>query len=302
MGIAVLLVFFSAFLPILIGTGASTAPYSAWTDGYFVNLAREIVGPWLSYWLMLASGLTNIGMFEAEMSSDSWQIAGMADRGILPTILGTRNKHDTPTFGIILSASGIIALCWMSFSEVVDMLNLLFCYGQAIEFFAFLYLRLYKPDMPRPFRIPIGFYGMCVMLAFPLAFIVVILYFSSRLALVLSGLLTLFGFILFYVLEWARSNGFCSFEDRYAGQKITPSVVNLQSYQQQSGGSISGTTPPRQFQTDSTNNTDDDSAYPTGLELGADTYDLSRHNGKSTGKNEETVSNVTGKNSTSDRR
>src|SRR5690348_13879472 len=88
MGIAVLLVFFSAFLPVLIGTGASSKPYSEWTDGYFITLGKEIVGPWLSYWMMLASALTNVGMFEAEMSSDSWQIAGMADRGILPSILG----------------------------------------------------------------------------------------------------------------------------------------------------------------------------------------------------------------------
>lgn len=166
---------------------------------------------------MLESALTNIGMFEAEMSSDSWQIAGMADRGILPAFLGARNQYDTPTLGILLSASGIVALCWMSFSEVVDMLNLLFCYGQAIEFFAFLYLRYAKPDMPRPFRIPIGFYGMCIVLAFPLAFIVVILYFSSMSALVSSVVLTMLGFVLYYMLEYARVNNWCAFVDRYAG-------------------------------------------------------------------------------------
>ena len=217
MGIAVLLVFLSAFLPILIGTGASAAPYTEWTDGYFVTLAKEIVGPWLSYWLMLASALTNIGMFEAEMSSDSWQIAGMADRGILPTFLGKRNNaHDTPTYGILLSALGVLGLCWMSFSDVVDMLNLLFCFGQAIEFVAFLHLRRVKPDMPRPFKIPVGFYGMCVMLSFPLLFIAVIMYFSSFISLVVSSGLALLGIILYYVLEAARERKWCKFEDRYA--------------------------------------------------------------------------------------
>lgn len=219
MGVAVLLVFFSAFLPVLIGTGASSTSYSEWTDGYFVTLSREIVGPWLSYWLMVASALTNVGMFEAEMSSDSWQIAGMADRGILPSMLGVRNQYDTPTIGIILSASGIVALCWMSFSEVVDMLNLLYCYGQAIEFFAFLYLRKMKPDMPRPFKIGVGFYGMCLMLSFPLAFIIVILYFSSMQSLVVSGLLAMLGVVLYYILEVARKKGWCDFEDRYGSNK-----------------------------------------------------------------------------------
>lgn len=217
MGIAVLLVFLSAFLPILIGTGASEAPYTEWTDGYFVTLAKEIVGPWLSYWLMLASALTNIGMFEAEMSSDSWQIAGMADRGILPAALGTRNNvYDTPTYGIVLSAVGVLALCWMSFADVVDMLNLLFCFGQAIEFVAFLHLRRVKPDMPRPFKIPVGFYGMCVMLSFPLLFIAVIMYFSSFTSLVVSSGLALLGIALYYLLEAARVRQWCKFEDRYA--------------------------------------------------------------------------------------
>lgn len=246
MGIAVLLVFFSAFIPILIGTGASTAPFSEWTDGYFISLSKEIVGPWLSYWLMLGSALTNIGMFEAEMSSDSWQIAGMADRGILPAFLGARNQYDTPTLGILLSASGIVALCWMSFSEVVDMLNLLFCYGQAIEFFAFLYLRYAKPDMPRPFRIPIGFYGMCVMLAFPLAFIVVILYFSSMSALVSSVVLTMLGFVLYYMLDYARVNNWCTFVDRYAGDdnnnppEATPTGSSRGTLTPNEAGSTSG--------------------------------------------------------------
>lgn len=216
MGYAVLLVFVSAFLPILIGTGASKVSYTQWTDGYFVSLAKEIAGPWLSYWLLLGSALTNIGMFEAEMSSDSWQIAGMADRGILPSFLGTRNQYDTPTYGIIMSAVGIACLCWMDFSDVIDMLNLLFCFGQAIEFFAFLHLRRVKPDMPRPYKINIGFHGMCIILSFPLMFILVIIYFSSFASLALSVSLTLFGVVLYYLLEIARSLNWCHFEDRYA--------------------------------------------------------------------------------------
>eukprot|EP01038_Epipyxis_sp_PR26KG_P008883 gene8883-11982_t len=214
MGIAVALVFLSLFVPILIGTGASSDSYSKWTDGYFVELAGVVVGPWLSYWLLFAAAITNIGMFEAEMSSDAWQIAGMADRGILPSFLGKRNQYDTPTYGIIISATGIICLGWMSFAEVIDVLNLLFCYGQAIEFCAFLHLRRVKPDMPRPYQVGIGFYGMCVVLSFPLAFIIVILYFSSLQSLVLSMISALSGIVVYYLLEYAKENKWCLFEDK----------------------------------------------------------------------------------------
>jgi hypothetical protein len=79
--IAIDMVFISLFLPILIGIGASNDPYTDWTDGFFVHLGSEIAGPWLGVWMMLAATVTNVGMFEAEMSSDAWQIAGMAEKG-----------------------------------------------------------------------------------------------------------------------------------------------------------------------------------------------------------------------------
>ena len=196
-----LLVFLSTFIPVLVGTGASPDPYTRWTDGYFVHLARTIVGPWLSYWMMIGGTLTTVGMFEAEMSSDAWLIAGMADRGILPSWLSRRNQYGTPTYGILLSCCGVVLLCWMRFAEVVQLLNLLFCMGQCIEFLAFLELRRSHPDMPRPYKIPLGFNSLCLMVAFPLLFIVIIVSFSSPRTLLLALFIAAMGAPLHRALE-----------------------------------------------------------------------------------------------------
>ena len=75
MGVAVMMVFISCFLPVLIGTGISSAPYTEWRDGYFIRLSFDCMGPWLGYWMMAAAAVTNIGMFEAEMSSDAWYVS-----------------------------------------------------------------------------------------------------------------------------------------------------------------------------------------------------------------------------------
>lgn len=198
--LAVLLVFLSTFIPVLIGTGASHDPYQEWTDGYFVHLSSEIVGPWLSYWMMIGGTLTTIGMFEAEMSSDAWLVAGMAERGILPAWLAERNAYGTPTWGILLSASGVILLCWMRFSEIVQLLNLLFCLGQVIEFMAFLELRRSQPDLARPYKIPLGFNAMCVVIAFPLLFIAIIISFSSARTLFLAFFVAMLGIPLHKLL------------------------------------------------------------------------------------------------------
>ena len=138
----------------------------------------------------------------------------MADRGILPKFLGERNVYGSPTYGVLLSASGVICLGWLSFSEVVDMLNLLFCFGQAIEFAAFLHLRRTQPDMPRPYRIGIGFIGMCLMLSFPLMFIFVIISFSSVSSLCVSGGLALCGVLMWYLLDFLKNRNVCTFENK----------------------------------------------------------------------------------------
>jgi hypothetical protein len=63
MAIAVSMVFFSAVLPILVGTGASTEPYTAWKDGYFITLGSTLAGPWLGVGLMLGAAIANIGSY-----------------------------------------------------------------------------------------------------------------------------------------------------------------------------------------------------------------------------------------------
>lgn len=67
---------------------------------------------------MAAAAVSSVGQFEAEMSSDSFQLLGMAERGFLPAVLSRRSRHGTPTLAIILSSVGIIALIPFSFLEV----------------------------------------------------------------------------------------------------------------------------------------------------------------------------------------
>ncbi len=67
--IAVILVTLSLFIPVLVGLGASSMPWDQWSDGSFTKIATEVVGPWMGYWMMAASAVTNIGMFEAERNT-----------------------------------------------------------------------------------------------------------------------------------------------------------------------------------------------------------------------------------------
>lgn len=148
----------------------------------------------------------------------------MADRGILPKVLGRRSQYGTPTYGILMSASGVFCLCWLSFSQVVEMLNLLYCFAQLIEFAAFVQLRIKHPDMPRPFRIPLGTFGVSLMLLVPALFIFVMIGFSSVLSIVCAGFMCVLGFAMAHLLNIANDRGWCVFENQFV--ETCPSLIN----------------------------------------------------------------------------
>lgn len=87
---AVVVVVSSYLIPLLAGTGALNSPSSEWTDGYFAEVGMLIGGVWLKWWIQAASAMSNLGLFEAEMSSDAFQLLGMSEMGMLPSIFALR--------------------------------------------------------------------------------------------------------------------------------------------------------------------------------------------------------------------
>ncbi|GAB2287220.1 hypothetical protein Dimus_021602 [Dionaea muscipula] len=56
----------------------------------------------------------HMGLFEADMSSDAFQLLGMRELRMLSAIFAVRSKYRTPTFGILCSATRIIFLSSIS--------------------------------------------------------------------------------------------------------------------------------------------------------------------------------------------
>ncbi|KAL3362003.1 hypothetical protein AABB24_014710 [Solanum stoloniferum] len=183
---AVILVVLSYFFPLLIGTGAVPLERDLWTDGYFSDIAKILGGVWLRVWIQGAAATSNMGMFVAEMSSDSFQLLGMAERGLLPEFFSKRSRYGTPLFGILFSACGVILLSWLSFQEIVAAENFLYCFGMILEFIAFVLLRIKSPHAPRPFKIPGGTVGAILLCIPPTILICVVLALSSFKVMVVS--------------------------------------------------------------------------------------------------------------------
>ncbi|EFJ04485.1 hypothetical protein SELMODRAFT_138613 [Selaginella moellendorffii] len=211
---ALVLVVASYLLPLLAGTGAAPpGDRKLWADGYFAHIALKIGGGWLKWWVELAALLSNAGMFEAEMSSDSFQLLGMAERGILPAAFARRSRYGTPVLGILFSATGVILLSWLNFQEIIEILNFLYCCGMLLEFAAFVWLRIKQPNLVRPYKVPLGTIGVTVMCLVPSVLLVVVMCIASAKTVVLSVVFSLVGFAVYPAIQLAKKKSWLSFID-----------------------------------------------------------------------------------------
>ncbi|XP_040986153.1 probable polyamine transporter At1g31830 isoform X2 [Juglans microcarpa x Juglans regia] len=208
---ALILVVLGYFFPLLTGTGAVSVNRGLWTDGYFSDIAKIIGGVWLRWWVQGAAAMSNMGMFVAEMSSDSFQLLGMAERGMLPEFFGKRSRHGTPLIGIIFSASGVLLLSWLSFQEIVAAENFLYCFGMILEFIAFVWLRIKHPNASRPYKIPLGTVGAILMCVPPTILICAVLALSTLKVFLISMVAVVIGLVMQPCLRYVEKKRWIKF-------------------------------------------------------------------------------------------
>ncbi|TKY71249.1 polyamine transporter [Spatholobus suberectus] len=206
------LVISSYLIPLLAGTGALSSSPSQWADGYFAQVGMFIGGSWLKLWIQAAAAMSNLGLFEAEMSSDAFQLLGMSKMGMLPALFASRSKYGTPTVSILLSATGVIFLSWMSFQEIIEFLNFLYAIGMLLEFAAFITLRLKKPNLYRPYRVPLGTFWATMLCLPPALLLILVMCLASLRTFFVSGAVILVGFILYPLLVQAKDKNWILFE------------------------------------------------------------------------------------------
>lgn len=228
---ALILVVLGYFFPLLMGTGAVPLDRELWTDGYFSDVAKIIGGVWLRWWIQGAAAVSNMGMFVAEMSSDSFQLLGMAERGMLPKFFGKRSRYGTPVIGILFSASGVLLLSWLSFQEIVAAENFLYCFGMILEFISFIRLRVKYPATTRPYKIPIGTVGAILMCIPPTVLICVVLALSTLKVVIVSLAAILIGLVMQPCLTYVERKRWIKFS-------VSADLPDLHGANQESVGSI----------------------------------------------------------------
>ncbi|GLJ04645.1 hypothetical protein SUGI_0000500 [Cryptomeria japonica] len=200
-------------LPLLAGTGALELNRDLWTDGYLAEAAGLIAGSWLKYWIELGAVLSTVGLFEAQLSSASFQLLGMAEIGLLPSAMAKRSSYNTPFLGILFSAGGTLLLSYLSFTTIISAANFLYSCGMLLEFASFLWLRRKFPALKRPYRVPTGIPGLLCMCAVPVAFLIFVMTLADSAVYVLSISVTVAGILGYFLMKTCKKRNWIDFAD-----------------------------------------------------------------------------------------
>lgn len=210
--IAVVLTCLAYLIPLVAVIGAVSVDQTEWESGFMATAAEIISGPWLKFWIEIGSVISSIGLYEAQLSTCSYQILGMADSAMLPKFFAVKSKwFNTPWLGILISAGISLGVSYLSFSDLVASANFLYSLGMLLEFASFIWLRKKYPNLKRPYRIPIRIPGLIVLFLIPSVFLVYIMVLATKTVLLVSGVMTAGGIALFLFMWLCRSKKWCLF-------------------------------------------------------------------------------------------
>lgn len=173
---------------------------------------------WLEGWITLSAVASQMGLFTAELSSDTYLVLGLAEKGMLPKFLAHKSKYGTPTIALLLSCSGVIVmLISFNFINTVEMLNVVYCFSELLEFSALVKLRMTLPDYPRPFKIPLNVRAMTLMLVpsslFAVGIILAPFVTLDYLVMLFTIICWALSITTYYALEYTRSHNILKFNE-----------------------------------------------------------------------------------------
>jgi len=169
MAISVLLVTLAYLLPVLVGVSIDTE-WANWKEGYFPKVAAQAGGNWLGAWLTIAGLVSAMGLLNALLCTSARVPYAMAQRGTLPGCFARlHQRHATPWIAIIVNSAGVACLIPFSFKDLIQVDMFLYALALILEFAALAWLRVRRPAMPRPYRVPLGLPGVIALILPPVA-------------------------------------------------------------------------------------------------------------------------------------
>lgn len=165
---AFVLVIIVYFFAILIAQ-QSHINFNTLTDKGFPELGTMISGRWLGTMIAAGGMASTLGIYSAVLLSVSRVPKVMADDRLLPGWLNkSHSKFETPYVSIIICSLVVSLMVLWTFADLLIIDVTVYGAGLFLEYVSLIRLRLAEPDTPRPFKIPLNIFGLCLMALLPL--------------------------------------------------------------------------------------------------------------------------------------
>ncbi len=164
---AFILVIVIYFLIILVSEQSGISPAELRDKG-FPAVGELISGHWLGSLIAFAGMASSLGIYAAVLLSVCRVPKVMADDDLLPNRLNrVHPKFRTPYVSIIVCSSVVSFMVLWPFADLLIIDVTVYGAGLSLEYISLIKLRKIAPEIHRPFKIPLGVTGLCLMLILP---------------------------------------------------------------------------------------------------------------------------------------
>jgi amino acid transporter len=143
---------------------------NVFTDKGFPALGELIGGHWLGALLAIGGMASTLGIYAAVLLSVSRVPQVMSEDNLLPERLNRlHSRFQTPYISIIICSVVVSLMILWTFADLLIIDVTVYGAGLSLEYVSLIKLRITEPDTHRPFKIPFGVTGLCILLILPLS-------------------------------------------------------------------------------------------------------------------------------------
>ncbi|EAN76992.1 Polyamine transporter 1, putative [Trypanosoma equiperdum] len=206
--------------PVLVGAsaeGVRDIPFDQWGVGFWVRVAHAVGGYKMAVIMMVGGAASTFGLMATQLTTTSRSLAGMGTLNAFPFVSSWLSRYNrnlgTPINAIVTNTviTSILSVC-LTFTVLVQIDQVLYSLRLISILFAFLKLRLKRPTLERPYRVPGGLWGEAICGIVPIAFSVTLIVASmcASLKIALVTVIIVWGTILVSIIwtHFFRRDGF----------------------------------------------------------------------------------------------